>query len=229
MLCNLEQDDELPTPTPPTLTTLIGKHVRLHSLKTVALNGRKGLVLPKAADNQERVQVLLAESKAGLGDSKTISLKPANLEIIDGSDEEDDDGVAVPALASQPTTTKPFRPTAMNGYPGEFKLGYDWREVLPEQSIQRGLEIMASLEEGIPTIARIPRKWRVDVFLDRTQHVRFEVGRTTTVDEVIQKTVELLPVARGVSKLVVDGILFEGGGEATIEKAALFGKKITVV
>mmetsp|Transcript_34996 Transcript_34996/g.35547 ORF Transcript_34996/g.35547 Transcript_34996/m.35547 type:complete len:245 (+) Transcript_34996:82-816(+) len=240
---NLKQDDERPpTPTPPTLTlaAFIDKQVLLHSLKTVALNGRTGVVLTTAADNPERVQVLLAESQTGRGDSKTISLKPTNLEIIDGDDDDNEDNndtvavpVVVPALAAQPTTTtttnKPFRPTAMNGYPGKFKLGYDWREVLPEQAIPRGLETMISLDAGIPTIARIPQKWRVDVFLDRTQHVRFEVGRTTTVDEVIQQTVELLPAAQGVTQLTVDGITFEGKGETTVEKAALFGKKITVV
>ena len=243
----IPQDDERPTttPTPPPrtrTTTLIDTQVVLHSLKTVALNGRKGVVLPIAADNPERVQVLLVESQTGRGDSKTISLKPANLQIIDDDDDDDDDDkndaladpvpVPVPVLAVQPTPIKkqkPFRPTAMNGYPGTFKVGYDWREVLPEQAIPRGLETMLSLDAGIPTIARIPRQWRMDVFLDRTQqHVRLEVGRTTTVDEVIAQTVKRLPTARGMTNLAVDGIPFEGGGDATVEKAGLFGKKITV-
>ena len=56
------------------------------------------------------------------------------------------------------------RPAAMTGRPGDFMVGYDWREVLPGQAVPRGLEILASLGEGDgPALARIPSKWRLEV------------------------------------------------------------------
>ncbi|GMI26241.1 hypothetical protein TeGR_g5500 [Tetraparma gracilis] len=160
---------------------LANKRVRLSGLKTAAMNGRVGLVLPQPAASADRVQVLLSETRPGLGDSKTVSLKPANLDVIE---DDAEDGSGAPALAldggAAAAKAPPPRPAAMTGRPGPFKLGYDWREVLEGQEIPRGLEIMASLEQGVPTIARIPGRWMLDVFLSREDHVRFYVTRATT-------------------------------------------------
>ena len=57
----------------------------------------------------------------------------------------------------------PFRPTALSARPGVFKASYDWREVAEGQELPAGMEIMSSLEEDVPTIARIPHKWKLEV------------------------------------------------------------------
>lgn len=67
---------------------------------------------------------------------------------------------------------------------------------------------MASFEEGVPTIARIPRKWYVDVFLvgNDSEHVKAEVFRTTTVEEVVEGF-------RKVKNETVGGVILVGGKE----------------
>jgi hypothetical protein len=70
-------------------------------------------------------------------------------------DEQPAPALAAPALAVEGNATAATskappprrRPTAMSARPGEFKLGYDWRELMPDQEVPRGCEIMASLEE----------------------------------------------------------------------------------
>lgn len=207
-----------------TSMSLVNKHVRLINLKAVGMNGREGVVLPQPASTAERVQVLLSETTPALGDSRTVSLKPANLEIILGE----------PTLAlgdkndNNDTKAARPRPAAMGARPGAFKLGYDWREVLPGQDLPRGLEIMASLEEGVKTIARIPRRWKIDVFVNADDHVRFDVTRTTTVLGVIERVKQERQIPPGGWALAVDGERWCDGDSASIEKAKLFGSRITL-
>jgi hypothetical protein len=56
-----------------------------------------------------------------------------------------------------------FRPTALSARPGKYKASYDWREVMEGQELPPGMEMMCSLEEDVPNIARIPHKWKLEV------------------------------------------------------------------
>lgn len=199
------------------------KRVELVNLNAESLNGRTGTVLTKPTPNG-RVQVQLDDAQGSA--PKIVSVKLLNIKLL----EQDDDvsSTPAPALTISATTTKRLRPAAMTGRPGTFKVGWDWREVLPDQNIPPGLEIMASFEDGVPTIARIPRTWWCDVFLsgDDSEHARMEVERTTTVEEVIEG------FRQKISAIVAGTILVDGkeykDNTATIEKAGFFGNKISI-
>ncbi|GMI14073.1 hypothetical protein TrLO_g2130 [Triparma laevis f. longispina] len=188
-------------PTPEEVTAaaaLYGKKVELVNLKAATLNGKTGNVLNTPISNG-RVQVKL--EAVGSEVERIVSLKIGNLKVVEVVDK--------PALlASSEEKKKLPRPAAMTGRPGKFKFGWDWREVLPGQDLPPGLEIMASFEEGVPTIARIPRKWYVDVFLvgNDSEHVKVEVFRTTTVKEVVEGF-------RKVKNETVGGVILVGGKE----------------
>ena len=72
---------------------------------------------------------LEAKEGPGGGPERSLSVKAANLRVIE---------TIKPALASGPrAAAKPRhrpRPVAMTGRPGDFMVGYDWREVLPGQA-----------------------------------------------------------------------------------------------
>ena len=119
---------------------------------------------------------------------------------------------------------------------GDYQAGYDWREVLPEQSIPVGLEVMASLEEGVPTIARVPGKWRLEVKVEvgwgkAAAYIKMDVERKTTVDEVIAEVVSKHPgvfPAETRVRLAVDGVPWDvDKGAQTVEQAKLFGRKVS--
>mmetsp|Transcript_25824 Transcript_25824/g.29535 ORF Transcript_25824/g.29535 Transcript_25824/m.29535 type:complete len:223 (-) Transcript_25824:179-847(-) len=199
------------------------KQVELVNLKAESLNGRTGTVLPKPTSNG-RVQVQLDDAQGSA--PKIVSVRLLNVKLLKLGDNVS--SAPAPALTNSATTTKRARPASMTGRPGTYKVGWDWREVLPDQNIPPGLEIMASFEDGVPTIARIPRKWWCDIFLsdNDSEHARIEVERTTTVEEVIEG------FQQKISAIVAGTILVDGkeckDNTATIEKAGFFGKKISI-
>ena len=137
----------------------------------------------------------------------------------------------------------------MTGRPGDFMVGYDWREVLPGQAVPRGLEILASLGSHGPALARIPPKWRLEVevrekgALARLEppppavRFRMDVGRATAVWGVCEALRSAHPALfePGVN-LVLEaaGEAWSSGGSsaaatgaATVERARFFGNSVS--
>jgi len=145
-----------------------GKRVKLHGLVGAAeLNGRHGLVLgPGGSSGRWEVKL----EAAGRGqEERTLSVKSANLAPAPAKVGPTESATGAATGDGDTAPSRRPRPTAMSARPGEFLAGYDWREVLPNQALPRGLEIIASLEghDGggakLPTLARIPSKWRLEV------------------------------------------------------------------
>ena len=199
-----------------------GDRIELFNLKTESMNKKKGVVeSTESVPKDGRLQIKLD------GEERTISVKRANVRVI-----------AIPSsagLLSSSTTDstggsskKVQRPAAMTGRPGAFRLGYDWREVLPDQILPAGLEVMASFEEGVPTIARIPRKWKLDVFKHGHQevHVRMDVERKTSIQQVVEAFAKEQKVTtEGGWDLLINGKIWGGSKDDTVESASLFNNK----
>jgi hypothetical protein len=215
-----------------------GKAVELHSLKAAAhLNGRVGRVMGLKKGHIERLNV---ELQAGAGDdqpAQTVSVKPDNMKEIDS------DAVSIPPPPSPPPPPPKRRPRPsayMSARPGEYKAGYDWRAVYPGQQLPRGLEIIASLsgkEEDEPTLARIPRTWKLNVAVKEggkaVAHTRVVMERTTTVKEVLKAVGNAVPMCFSSSSsgepadLIINGATYAGDASDTAEKARLFGSEVT--
>jgi hypothetical protein len=185
-----------------------------------------------------------------------------NQEVAPVADSDSDsDSNAAPPLALSNTaapktkTKKLYRPkTYLTARPGEYKASYDWRAVLPGQHIPRGMEVLMALshsnsnasdgngegdndkndDKDEPTLARIPRAWKLDVRVlqgigKEYDVVRCEVERTTTMAGVLESAKagmrgkKLGNVDTCSMVLLVDAEPWLGGDDATVEKAMLFG------
>jgi hypothetical protein len=172
----------------------VGENVRISGLQSrPELNGTFGTIVSVKG---ERWVVELA------GDTSTrLALKATSLaeldpvpEVIDARAFKEAAAAAIEPAGGNSTSTAKVtarpprpRPAAMCARPGKWKLDYDWREVHPtNQPLPKGLEYMISLEEAVPTIARIPPRWKLDVFseISGSSPYRMEVGGSTTVGEI---------------------------------------------
>jgi hypothetical protein len=88
------------------MASLVNNSVRLHSLKAAGMNGRTGVVLAQPAASADRVQVLLSETQAGLGDSRTVALKPVNLEVVEDEPSQGSGGTNAAQGESTPTISR---------------------------------------------------------------------------------------------------------------------------
>ncbi|CAB9497198.1 expressed unknown protein [Seminavis robusta] len=181
------------------------------------------------------------------------------------------------ALTAQSAAAAPrqkkYRPKVyMSARPGAYKASYDWRAVLPGQPIPRGMEVIMALtssskdgegdnraaggnnsdnnsqdDEVQPTLARIPRAWKLDVRVrlqvgtgtSSYDMVRCEVERTTTMADV--KTAVLAGMRQkklvgndaNTNTILVPVLLFVddepwgGTDDETVETAMLFGKQVS--
>eukprot|EP00931_Biecheleriopsis_adriatica_P012026 TRINITY_DN113126_c0_g1_i1.p1 TRINITY_DN113126_c0_g1~~TRINITY_DN113126_c0_g1_i1.p1 ORF type:complete len:224 (-),score=25.76 TRINITY_DN113126_c0_g1_i1:175-846(-) len=201
-----------------------GCRVALHGLKAAPeLNHREGLVHGSLNSETGRYEVHLDACRSGSAPARTVTVKPSNL--------------------------KPARPSALVGRPGAFRASYDWREVLPEQTLPRGLEVLSSVDEHDtrPTIARIPPSWKLDVVISdgcggagqgyagsqSQAPMRMDVSARTTIGEVqaaLRKHLQLpdaAPVAgEGWPALIVDGTRC-ADPTMTVAYAQLFGAKVS--
>jgi hypothetical protein len=181
-----------------------GRRIELRGLVGAAeLNGREGVVEGGVDGATGRYSVRL--SARGGDAERTLSVKEANMQLApEAAQLAAAAGTGASAAGAgtpvDSTTSGMFmghgeRPTAMPARPGPFKKGYDWREVGVGQTLPRGLEVWQSLEAGIPTIARIPRKWRLEVAVASgcggqvddagPSTLRIDVERYTTMAEVV--------------------------------------------
>ena len=126
-------------------------HVSLHSLGAAELNGREGLVIGAMNVQTGRYEVRL-DARGPTQPARTCAVKGFNMRAA--------------------------RPTALSARPGAFKASYDWREVAEGQDLPRGLDILASLE-GLPTLARIPPRWTMEVAITSRTPLRVEVTAMT--------------------------------------------------
>ena len=124
------------------------------------------------------------------------------------------------------------RPAFMTGRPGEYKLGYDWREVLEGQSVPPGLEIRMSLGEDLPKIARIPCQWRCKVEVrannNNVEDFRIDVTRETKVCDILEALYSKYPEIgreRKYWRLIVGSQIVEDYN-LSVEQVKLFGSKI---
>jgi hypothetical protein len=213
----------------------VGGRVRIGGLQSrPELNGSCGTVVSQKG---ERWVVELLDDAT----TKTqLALKEASLTVV----VEGCVDAAAPALApaGEPSGESfkldlnklKIRPTAMSARPGVFKMDYDWREVHPtNQPLPKGLDYMASLEEGVPTIARIPRRWKLDVFFDAgadESPYRMEVGSKTTIGEIQTALRIQYKIGEG-ERVGRPGLLCDGvvvsDPVATVGSAKLFGFKVT--
>jgi len=205
-----------------------GSAVMLTGLKGAAeLNGRCGYVEGPRNMETGRWQVNLhaVDNEA----QRTISVKDNNI-LAAPSDK-------VTALPKPPPgAVSKKRPSALTARPGQFMASYDWREVHmgpPEQSVPQGLEVMLSMNEGVPTLARIPPSWRLEVLVkDAREPFRMMVGKHTTLGEIQAKLqekhpeLEIVPVeGEGWPALTIDKKRL-ADPSLTVAKARLFGNKV---
>jgi len=204
--------------------------VVLHGLVgAAALNGREGVV--KAHDSSTgRYEVHLAGSDTG--PEKTIKVKESNLKL--GTEQ-------IAAVAPPQTSKQRQRPSALKAYPGEYMAGYDWREVMPEgQTIPKGLEVIMSVgDDDLPTLARIPPKWRLEITVEggsNCEPLRMDVGKNTTLGEIQSALLEMHPHLEATAAAAADG---EGcpalhvnekrwaDPAITVARAKMFGAKVS--
>ena len=199
---------------------------------SAALNGREGVV--QGAPDPATGRVLVALEARGGEPARTLRVKCENASLAAAA--------AAPAPAPAPAlpgggaaAERPWRPTALSARPGPFKASYDWREVMPDgQAIPPGLEVLSSLEPGVPTVARIPAKWMLDVAVGGGRApVRLEVGPRTTLGEVraaVRARYSDLGGAaadgEGAPALFVDGRRCSADPKETVARAQLFGAKV---
>lgn len=198
---------------------LDGKRVALHGLKGAAdLNYREGVVRGAIDSATGRYTVELEAVRETNAPARTVTVKPINL--------------------------KPARPSALVGRPGEFRSSYDWREVLPGQTLPRGLEILSSVDENDkrPTIARIPPRWKLEVAIktgvessdtNAQAPLRMEVEARTTIGEIQEALRRHLQCLERVATTAGEGCpaLFVDGERVVdpsvnVAHAQLFGKKV---
>lgn len=244
-----------------------GKRVVLQGLLAAAhLNGREGVVISdqiiKASGRYEVQLSSLSDDADGGGEIKSVKVKPANLMPLEGASDDDAAADAAPlALAETAAapTNKKYRPKAyLSARPGAYKASYDWRAVLPDQPIPRGMEVLMALttsdsstnsditnndKDDEPTLARIPRSWKLDVRVLKEgttskssyEMVRCEVERTTSMAGVTTAVLAGMRQKNVVSNddknitlvLFVDDDPWRGGDDATVETAMLFGKQVS--
>ncbi|GMH94769.1 hypothetical protein TrVE_jg11076 [Triparma verrucosa] len=207
---------------------LYDKPVELVNLKSVDLNSRTGTVLSTPLSSAGRLQVKL--DPVSSEPARIISVKLGNIKLRETNTPVPSPALLYSSSSSQTAHVKVPRPAAMTGRSGSFKVGWDWREVLPNQDLPPGLEVMASFEEGVPTIARIPRKWYCDVFLhdNDSEHAKVEVQRSTTLQEVISGFKQKCPDARVTDRILVGGTEYNSSYDDTVEKGMFFGNKISI-
>lgn len=199
---------------------LAGCRVALHGLKGAPeLNGREGIVNGSIDSATGRYEVQLEAGRGTDVPARTVSVKPANL--------------------------KPARPSALCGRPGAFRASYDWREVLPDQVLPRGLEVLGSVDEHDtrPTIARIPATWKLEVAVAAAGSgasqdgvpppLRMDVGARTTLGEIqaaLRKHLQCpdrvaAAAGEGWPALLVDGTRC-ADPSTTVAYAQLFGARV---
>ena len=196
---------------------------------SAALNGREGVV--QGAPDPATGRVLVALEARGGEPARTLRVKRENATLSAAAPAPAPAAAALPGAAA---AERPWRPTALSARPGPFKASYDWREVMPDgQAIPPGLEVLSSLEPGVPTVARIPAKWMLDVALGGGRApVRVEVGPRTTLGEVQAAVRARHPElgggaadGEGAPALFVDGRRLADPKE-TVARAQLFGAKV---
>ena len=116
---------------------------------------------------------------------------------------------------------------------------YDWREVWRDpvtgenQPIPPGLEIIASFDDAAaggaaasPTLARIPRSWRLSVAVANEDSFRIDVTARTTLGEIQAALLAKFPrrIARP-PPLEVDGRQWTDQTD-TVARALLFGAQV---
>lgn len=197
-----------------------GRLVALQGLKgAMELNGREGVVHGSIDTVTSRYEVHLT-ARGQEHPARIVRVKVANL--------------------------RPRRPTALSARPGAFKASYDWREVMEGQDLPRGLEVISSLDKGVPAIARISCKWRLTVtILDKgdgeTNPIapfRMDVwgdgtGKGTMVGQIqaalrahFDRSNQTEEGEAGWPVLFVNGVRLEDPG-LTIVTARMFGATVT--
>lgn len=107
-----------------------------------------------------------------------------------------------------------------------FAPSYEWQEVR-ERSLPVGMAVKTFLDGSRPTIARIPSQWRLVVDVNNEFFHRMDVSRATSLQSIVDTIVteRFRGLSGVVMELAVDGIKVLDK-EATVESAALFGKKV---
>ncbi|KAK3233188.1 hypothetical protein CYMTET_56484, partial [Cymbomonas tetramitiformis] len=142
---------------------------------------------------------------------------------------------------------------AAPSYEEPFAPSYEWQEVR-ERSLPVGMSVKTFLDGSRPTIARIPpqafcvtekftaerweisrtvlqggpgRNWRLVVDVNKEFFHRMDVSRATSLQSIVDVIVteRFRGLSGVVMELAVNGIKVLDGG-ATVESAALFGRKV---
>mmetsp|Transcript_2061 Transcript_2061/g.6453 ORF Transcript_2061/g.6453 Transcript_2061/m.6453 type:complete len:264 (+) Transcript_2061:184-975(+) len=110
-----------------------------------------------------------------------------------------------------------------------LELSYEWQTVHGDMEIPPGLEIELPLN-GQPKRARIPPRWRLQVWLDeRRGYLRHDVQRDTTVGELRRAAATSAGVPMDAVKVYMGEDTHPLSDPVTIEALRLFGREAQLV
>lgn len=120
---------------------------------------------------------------------------------------------------------------------GPFVPSYEWGVVPEGASVPPGLEVRLSVDGSGLRTARISSSWRLLVVAEaENESCRLDVTRHTTLAEVrsgvagsLTQGDESRVLTLLADKAVIAGLSNPGGWSLTVERAALFGCRVTVV